>query len=400
MNRINTKLDNKMYQEQFSSKNYKSKVVFGEEDTLLEEKSNFIHSYLAMNVGQSDIALAADEVGAFEYRSYSPLATNGLAYDSYNWNDNFSATGLSQGESLGMLFDDYEATMDIRYKDPPISYNSPTLTYIPNQYFNESGDYENYSKLNYQEADEFTRLSSEFQSDMESNNENSCNGEYGRENLENIIIEPTKEEVRDDFAEEKSNAGGMCSTEPVINNTGDLESVQKIQFNYQQHSHQTIDISSQGDESKQTNASDEVIMHQQSQIEAQYYKQLYYKAQYHLQYQEQRQKSLLAQRHVNELDSFSVSRRVKTQSLDKDAKRKYVCEVCQNRFTRPSTLKTHMNSHTRERPFACESVGCAWRFTVLSNLRRHARICPYRNTSAHAVERTKPLLKSHENLTC
>ncbi len=56
--------------------------------------------------------------------------------------------------------------------------------------------------------------------------------------------------------------------------------------------------------------------------------------------------------------------------------RKYECTICQKQFTRPSTLRTHMNSHTGERPFACTAPGCGWRFTVLSNLRRHMRVCP------------------------
>ncbi|KAI8609408.1 hypothetical protein BC830DRAFT_1054687, partial [Chytriomyces sp. MP71] len=55
--------------------------------------------------------------------------------------------------------------------------------------------------------------------------------------------------------------------------------------------------------------------------------------------------------------------------------RRYMCNVCSKRFTRPSTLRTHMNSHTGERPYPCPSQGCEWKFTVLSNLKRHMRIC-------------------------
>ncbi len=52
-------------------------------------------------------------------------------------------------------------------------------------------------------------------------------------------------------------------------------------------------------------------------------------------------------------------RAVKTESLLPGAinKRKYSCDVCQKRFTRPSTLPTHMNSHTGERPYCCNNVG-------------------------------------------
>ncbi|KAI8620921.1 hypothetical protein BC830DRAFT_1055806, partial [Chytriomyces sp. MP71] len=56
--------------------------------------------------------------------------------------------------------------------------------------------------------------------------------------------------------------------------------------------------------------------------------------------------------------------------------RRYLCSLCSKRFTRPSTLRTHMNSHTGERPFVCTAVGCGWKFTVLSNLKRHLKICP------------------------
>ena len=55
--------------------------------------------------------------------------------------------------------------------------------------------------------------------------------------------------------------------------------------------------------------------------------------------------------------------------------RKYLCEICKKRFTRPSTLKTHINSHTGVRPYKCQAQGCDWRFTVLSNLKRHSKIC-------------------------
>ncbi len=55
--------------------------------------------------------------------------------------------------------------------------------------------------------------------------------------------------------------------------------------------------------------------------------------------------------------------------------RRYECTLCHKKFTRPSTLRTHMNSHTGERPYACTAEGCGWKFTVLSNLRRHMRVC-------------------------
>jgi uncharacterized Zn-finger protein len=54
--------------------------------------------------------------------------------------------------------------------------------------------------------------------------------------------------------------------------------------------------------------------------------------------------------------------------------KKHKCKVCDKRFTRPSSLQTHMYSHTGEKPFACEVDGCGRHFSVVSNLRRHMKV--------------------------
>ncbi|KAL1921015.1 uncharacterized protein VTP21DRAFT_11650 [Calcarisporiella thermophila] len=54
--------------------------------------------------------------------------------------------------------------------------------------------------------------------------------------------------------------------------------------------------------------------------------------------------------------------------------RRYPCGICQKRFTRPSSLATHMYSHTGEKPFKCPVEGCGRYFSVQSNLRRHIKI--------------------------
>ncbi|KAI8342335.1 hypothetical protein BC941DRAFT_344836 [Chlamydoabsidia padenii] len=60
--------------------------------------------------------------------------------------------------------------------------------------------------------------------------------------------------------------------------------------------------------------------------------------------------------------------------------RRYKCTVCVKRFTRPSSLATHMHSHTGEKPYRCNVDGCGRRFSVVSNLRRHAKIHLHSNT--------------------
>ncbi|KAH8893794.1 hypothetical protein GQ53DRAFT_97786 [Thozetella sp. PMI_491] len=54
--------------------------------------------------------------------------------------------------------------------------------------------------------------------------------------------------------------------------------------------------------------------------------------------------------------------------------KKHKCKVCDKRFTRPSSLQTHMYSHTGEKPFACDVEGCGRHFSVVSNLRRHRKV--------------------------
>ncbi|KAJ7647101.1 hypothetical protein FB45DRAFT_188943 [Roridomyces roridus] len=53
---------------------------------------------------------------------------------------------------------------------------------------------------------------------------------------------------------------------------------------------------------------------------------------------------------------------------------KYECSYCGKGFSRPSSLKIHLNSHTGEKPFVCPVEGCGRSFSVLSNMRRHARV--------------------------
>ncbi|KAI8385722.1 hypothetical protein BD560DRAFT_321711 [Blakeslea trispora] len=55
-------------------------------------------------------------------------------------------------------------------------------------------------------------------------------------------------------------------------------------------------------------------------------------------------------------------------------KKTYPCSQCSKSFTRPSQLQTHTYSHTDEKPFQCNSIGCNRKFSVASNLRRHLKV--------------------------
>ncbi|KAJ5550471.1 hypothetical protein N7535_001588 [Penicillium sp. DV-2018c] len=63
-----------------------------------------------------------------------------------------------------------------------------------------------------------------------------------------------------------------------------------------------------------------------------------------------------------------------SSKMPSNTQKKHKCKVCEKRFTRPSSLQTHMYSHTGEKPFACDVEGCGRHFSVVSNLRRHKKV--------------------------
>lgn len=53
---------------------------------------------------------------------------------------------------------------------------------------------------------------------------------------------------------------------------------------------------------------------------------------------------------------------------------RYPCHQCTKTFSRPSSLRIHMYTHTGEKPYKCHYPDCDRRFSVQSNMRRHARV--------------------------
>ncbi|WWD17498.1 hypothetical protein CI109_101939 [Kwoniella shandongensis] len=64
---------------------------------------------------------------------------------------------------------------------------------------------------------------------------------------------------------------------------------------------------------------------------------------------------------------------------------KYTCAYCAKTFSRPSSLRIHTYSHTGERPYVCKEPSCGRRFSVQSNLKRHAKVHQLGTSAAMAA---------------
>ncbi|OMH85732.1 Zinc finger protein [Zancudomyces culisetae] len=69
-------------------------------------------------------------------------------------------------------------------------------------------------------------------------------------------------------------------------------------------------------------------------------------------------------------------------------RKRYLCNICHKLFSRPSTLATHMHSHTGEKPYKCTYKHCGKSFSVMSNLRRHQKIHERQNSIKSSLEKS------------
>ncbi len=92
---------------------------------------------------------------------------------------------------------------------------------------------------------------------------------------------------------------------------------------------------------------------------------------------EEEEPLVLCSRIPDEDDDLEASQQIQkeeTTFIKKGTKRKraqHECDVCEKRFTRADSLKTHMRIHTNERPYECDV--CDKAFRESGALTRHKR---------------------------
>lgn len=102
---------------------------------------------------------------------------------------------------------------------------------------------------------------------------------------------------------------------------------------------------------------------------------------------------------ANDVSNSNLEVNAQSDSSD-TIKKRYKCDYCTKRFARPSSLATHRFVHTGEKPFLCHHERCGKAFSVMSNLRRHSKVCkrnlekraPYIFLPSNTAKEVKPVI--------
>lgn len=92
---------------------------------------------------------------------------------------------------------------------------------------------------------------------------------------------------------------------------------------------------------------------------------------HHVKYEEKQQQKEEAEKEDFNATTTNNKATRKHQEINNGSKSIFPCTSCDKLFSRPYNLKSHMRTHTLERPYECPYKPCGWKFARPHDLRRH-----------------------------